>query len=94
MNTLKSKRLIVITFVDEFQMNLEKHWGNDFRPDMKTVPGLLRSKAVKSAPVLAMSATATEQEVEELKTSLGLRPGNTIVLSAEPVQLCQGEETS
>ena len=53
---------------------------------MKTVPGFLRSKCVKSAPVLAMSATATTAEIEELKTILGLRPGNTVVLRSDPVQ--------
>ena len=53
---------------------------------MKTVPGTLRAKAVKGAPVLAMSATATLTEIEELKTNLGLRPTNTVVLRADPVQ--------
>ena len=56
------------------------------RPHMKTVPGHLRTKAVKGAPVLAMSATATLTEIEELKTNLGLRPTNTVVLRADPVQ--------
>ena len=28
---LKSKELVLATFLDEFQMNLEKHWGSDFR---------------------------------------------------------------
>ena len=53
---------------------------------MKTVPGQLRAKTVKGAPCLAMSATATEAEIEELKSNLGLRPGNTIVLRSDPVQ--------
>ena len=53
---------------------------------MKTVPGSLRGKAVRSAPCLAMSATATAEEVEELKADLGLRSGNTVVLRADPVQ--------
>ena len=56
------------------------------RPHMKTVPGQLRAKTVKGAPCLAMSATATEAEIEELKSNLGLRPGNTIVLRSDPVQ--------
>ena len=30
-NDLCKKQLIVGTFVDEFQMNLENHWGGDFR---------------------------------------------------------------
>ena len=47
---------------------------------MKTVPGFPRSKCVKSAPVLAMSATATTAEIEELKTILGLRPAIQLFL--------------
>ena len=53
---------------------------------MKTVPGSLRGKAVRSAPCLAMSATATAEEIEELKVDLGLRSGNTVVLRSDPVQ--------
>jgi len=86
LNDLCKKQLVVGSFLDEFQMNLESHWGSDFRPAMKRVPGFLRSKCVKSAPVLAMSATATTAEVEELKSILGLRPGNTVVLRSDPVQ--------
>ena len=53
---------------------------------MRTIPGQLRAKAVKGAPCLVMSATATLPEVEELKTNLGLRPSNTIILRSDPVQ--------
>ena len=53
---------------------------------MKTVPGQLRGKAIKGAPCLAMSATATTQEIEELKVNLGLRSSNTVVLRSDPVQ--------
>ena len=30
-DSLKKKGLIIATFLDEFQMNLENHWGSDFR---------------------------------------------------------------
>ena len=30
-DSLKSKAIVVGTFVDEFQMNLSDHWGSDFR---------------------------------------------------------------
>ena len=30
-DSLRKQGLIVVTFVDEFQMNLEKHWGSTFR---------------------------------------------------------------
>ena len=53
---------------------------------MKTGPGQLRSKTVKGAPFLAMSATATVEEVDELKTNSGLRSCNTVVLRADPVE--------
>ena len=53
---------------------------------MKTVPGQLRGKAVRSSPCLAMSATATSEEIEELKVDLGLRSSNTIILRSDPVQ--------
>ena len=53
---------------------------------MKTGPGQLRSKAVKGAPFLAMSATATLEEVEELQANTGLRSCNTVVLRSDPVQ--------
>ena len=53
---------------------------------MKTVPGQLRAKTVKGAPMLCMSSTATLVEVEEFKCNLGLRPSNTVMLRADPVQ--------
>ena len=56
------------------------------RPDMKTVPGQLRSKTVRSAPCSAMSATATDQEIEEIKIDLGFRDNNTVVLKSNPIQ--------
>jgi hypothetical protein len=28
---LRNKELVIGTFLDEFQMNLENHWGSDFR---------------------------------------------------------------
>ena len=85
LTSLQSQGRIIFTFVDEFQMNLSNHWGAEFRPYMKTLPGQLRASAVKGAPVLAMSATSTKVEVEELKSILGLR-NNTVVLQASPVQ--------
>ena len=54
-----------MTFIDECHMNLKTHWGDDFRPQMRTVPGYLRGKAIKTSPCLAMSATTKEEEVQE-----------------------------
>ena len=53
---------------------------------MKTVPGVLRGKGVKKSPMLAMSATATDRDIDELKEDLGLRDANTVMLKADPVQ--------
>ena len=53
---------------------------------MKTVPGHLRGKGIRRSPTLAMSATATSEEIEELKADLGLRDINTVILKADPVQ--------
>ena len=30
-DSLKKQGLVIGTFLDEFQMNLENHWGGDFR---------------------------------------------------------------
>jgi hypothetical protein len=53
---------------------------------MRTVPGMLRGQSVKHAPTLCMSATATSAEIVELKTNMGLREVNTVVLRSDPVQ--------
>ena len=84
--SLQTQGKIVFTFVDEFHMNLSNHWGEEFRPHMKTVPGVLRGKAVKGAPYLAMSATSTKAEIGELKVNHGLRETNTVVLNTTPIQ--------
>ena len=83
---LHAQGKIIFSIVDEFQMNLSNHWGEEFRPHMKTVPGQLRAKTLKGAPCLATSATSTKSEIEELKVNLGLREANTIVLQASPIQ--------
>ena len=53
---------------------------------MSTTPGMLRGQAVRHAPSLCMTATATTVEVKELKEMMGFRDQNTVVLSADPVQ--------
>ena len=63
LTSLQSQGKILFNFVDEFQMNLSNHWGDEFRPHMKTVPGQLRARALKGAPLLAMSATSTKSEI-------------------------------
>ena len=46
---------------------------------MRTVPGMLRGQTVRGAPCLAMTATATSTEIEELKANMGFRAMNTRV---------------
>ena len=53
---------------------------------MSTTPGMLRGQAVRHAPSLCMTATATTVEVKELTEMTGFRDQNTVVLSADPVQ--------
>ena len=53
---------------------------------MKTGPGQLRAKAVRGSPFLAMSATATKREVDELMVNNGLLSANTVVLNSDPIQ--------
>ena len=53
---------------------------------MKSLCGLMRIFAVKKAPVLAMTATANDEDLDEMKESLGLKADQIVVLRASPVQ--------
>ena len=75
--------MIVLTFVDELHQGLDDHW-NGIRPEMKTVTARLRVFASPGAPILAMSATATESEVSGMIQNLGLR-AKPVILRASPV---------
>ena len=85
LDSLQEKGLILFSFLDEGHTILDGHW-NTFRPMMKQVPGQLRGRTVRGAPCLAMTATLTPLEIEELKKSLGLRSANTVILQANPIQ--------
>ena len=86
LENLQEKELILFTFLDEAHVPLESHWDT-FRPKMKFVPGILRGRAVRGSPMLAMTATLTlPEEVNELQKCLGLRSTNTVVLQANPIQ--------
>ena len=52
---------------------------------MQTIAARMRIFAVPGAPTVAMSATATEEEVEAIVKNLGLR-GKPIILRASPIQ--------
>ena len=86
LDSLQEKGLILFTFLDEAHVPLGRHWDT-FRPQMKLVSGMLRGKAVRGSPMLAMSATLTvPEEVSELHKILGLRSENTVVLQSNPIQ--------
>ena len=57
-----------------------------FRPEMKSLCGLIRIFAIKGAPTLSMTATATEQDVKEMRDCIGLKEEEIVVLRASPVQ--------
>ena len=68
-------------------MNNEKyasHWLH-CRPEMKSVIGRMRIFSMPGAPTIAMSATATDTEVEAMVKNLGLRE-KPVVLRASPIQ--------
>ena len=78
---LYDKQRILLNVTDEMHASLD--WDG-IRPQMKSVCGLMRIFAVKGAPTLSMTATATEEEVLEIKECLGLK--DVVVLRASPVQ--------
>ena len=84
LDSLQEKDKILLTFVDEAHIILSSHWES-FRHQLKQVPGLLRGRARRGAPCLAMTATLTPGEIKELETCLGFRT-NTVVLRANPIQ--------
>ena len=81
---LQEQGMILLTFLDEAHISLPGHWEG-FRHQLRLVPGLLRGRARRGAPCLAMTATLTPVEVTELeKTCLGTR--SSVVLKANPIQ--------
>ena len=81
---LENLKEVMFTFLDEAHIPLAAHWDN-FRPQLKLVPGQLRGKAVKNAPCLAMTATLAPSEVPELESTLGFR-SKAILLRDNPIQ--------
>ena len=69
-------------------------WGHDFRPEYRQLDVLKREFGV---PVLAATATATRQVIDDIAESLGLRAPARVIGSFErpnltfSVQLCAGD---
>ena len=75
---------ILLICIDEFHQGGQGHWDS-FRPNMMKGSTGLRLYGVKNCPSIAMTATATEKEVEDVVAALGLR-SPPVVLSSSPVQ--------
>ena len=79
----KLDRLICIC-IDEFHQGGEGHW-NTFRPSMMRGSAGLRLYGIKNCPTLAMTATATCNEIKEVVTAMGLRTP-PVILTSSPIQ--------
>ena len=76
--------MIILTGVDEVHKCLEGHWGGSFRKEMMSVPGELKVAANSGAPCIAMSATLTPTEIDEVKKLLKLRK-NLVIIKQNPI---------
>ena len=75
---------ILLVSIDEFHQGGQGHW-NSFRPNMMKGSTGLRLYGVKNCPSLAMTATSTKSEIDEVVAALGLRM-RPVVLTSTPVQ--------
>ncbi len=72
-----AKRPLALIAIDE--AHCISHWGHDFRPDYRNLAGHLR--ALRPAPVIALTATATPQVQRDIVSELALH---------DPKQFIQG----
>ena len=81
---LQRTNLLLLIVIDEVHQGCEGHWDS-FRPDMLRLSCGLRVYARKNAPVIAMTATAKEDEIKQVISMLGLREEPVLIWSC-PVQ--------
>jgi superfamily II DNA helicase RecQ len=81
---LKKRQMVLMVGIDEFHQGQVGHW-EEFRPNMMKIIGRLRIFRVTGAPCLAMSATATSEEVSATISNLGFRTV-PVLLQASPTQ--------
>ena len=81
---LKQEQKVLGVFVDEFHVIQPTHWAS-FRPVMEEQTARLRVFLRKRAPTGALSATATQADVDRAVQTLGLR-GNPVVVAESPLQ--------
>jgi len=79
---LQRRSMIILVCLDEFHQS--DQWGT-FRPEMMKSSTALRLYGVKNCPVIAMTTTATQVEVDQVITFLGLR-SPPVQLTASPIQ--------
>ena len=75
---------LILVCIDEFHQGGESHWSS-FRPSMMKGSTGLRLYGVKDCPTLAMTATATKEEIDEVVTAMGLRV-LPVILTSDPIQ--------
>ena len=75
---------MIFVCIDEFHQGGKGHWES-FRPDMLRGSASLRLYGVKGCPTLAMTATSTKAEIQQVVEALGLRTP-PIILTSSPIQ--------
>ena len=81
---LQRRGMMILLCIDEFHQSDEGHWGC-FRPQMLKASTAFRLYGVRNCPTIAMTATATNEEVETVIAALGLR-SSPVVLTSTPIQ--------
>ncbi len=70
---------IKVSFIVVDEAHCISEWGHDFRPSYLNIIKLRQLKP--EAPVLALTATATEQVIDDIQESLGFRERNVLRMS-------------
>lgn len=68
-----------VSFITVDEAHCISQWGYDFRPSYLQIANL--RKLVPDAPVLALTATATEEVVDDIQTQLAFRKKNVFRMS-------------
>ena len=74
-------RRINVSFITVDEAHCISQWGYDFRPSYLHIADIRRMKP--QAPVLALTATATPQVIDDIQEKLGFRQKNVFKMSFE-----------
>ncbi len=77
---------INVSFVTVDEAHCISQWGYDFRPAYLKISEIREVKP--DVPILALTATATEQVVDDIQKQLGFREKNVFRMSFERKNLC------